>query len=75
MLKVASLKYCNNAAGIPTQSIAKGGKPRWANSVKGYPARNKRDVWLIPTRPFKEAHFATFPPELVSHWALLIKYM
>jgi len=27
--------------------------------------RNKRSVWTIPTAPFKEAHFATFPPELV----------
>lgn len=27
--------------------------------------RNKRSVWSIPTAPFKEAHFATFPPDLV----------
>ncbi len=26
--------------------------------------RNARNVWNIATRPFKEAHFATFPPEL-----------
>lgn len=26
--------------------------------------RNKRSVWTIPTAPFPEAHFATFPPEL-----------
>jgi len=26
--------------------------------------RNKRAVWIIPTRPFKEAHFAVFPPEI-----------
>ena len=26
--------------------------------------RNKRDVWSIITRPYSEAHFATFPPEL-----------
>ncbi len=26
--------------------------------------RNKRSVWQIATRPFPEAHFATFPPEL-----------
>ena len=26
--------------------------------------RNKRSVWTIPTRPFPDAHFATFPPEL-----------
>lgn len=28
--------------------------------------RNKRDVWVIPTRGFKGAHFATFPPELIE---------
>jgi DNA modification methylase len=28
--------------------------------------RNKRCVWKIPTKPFKEAHFATFPPALVE---------
>jgi DNA modification methylase len=28
--------------------------------------RNKRSVWDIATQPFKEAHFATFPPALVE---------
>jgi DNA modification methylase len=28
--------------------------------------RNKRSVWTIPTRPYKGAHFATFPPALVE---------
>jgi DNA modification methylase len=28
--------------------------------------RNKRSVWTIPTAPFSEAHFATFPPALVE---------
>ena len=28
--------------------------------------RNKRDVWFIATKPFKGAHFATFPPALVE---------
>lgn len=27
--------------------------------------RNKRSVWTVTTKPFKEAHFATFPPDLV----------
>lgn len=27
--------------------------------------RNIRSVWTIPTQPFKEAHFATFPEKLV----------
>lgn len=28
--------------------------------------RNKRSVWTVTTQPFKEAHFATFPPELIK---------
>lgn len=28
--------------------------------------RNRRTVWSIPTEPFPEAHFATFPPKLVE---------
>lgn len=28
--------------------------------------RNKRTVWTVATRPFPEAHFATFPPELIK---------
>ncbi len=28
--------------------------------------RNKRDVWTVSTKPFSEAHFATFPEELIS---------
>jgi hypothetical protein len=26
---------------------------------------NKRTVWSVPTQPFKAAHFATYPPELI----------
>jgi site-specific DNA-methyltransferase (cytosine-N4-specific) len=29
-------------------------------------ARNRRSVWTIATAPYPEAHFATFPPELVT---------
>ena len=32
-----------------------------------YPVRNKRDVWTVNIKPCKEAHFATYPPELVSN--------
>jgi site-specific DNA-methyltransferase (adenine-specific) len=28
--------------------------------------RNKRSVWTVATEPFKEAHFATFPPALIE---------
>lgn len=28
--------------------------------------RNKRSVWTVASKPFKEAHFATFPPALIE---------
>jgi DNA modification methylase len=28
--------------------------------------RNRRSVWEVVTQPFKEAHFATFPPDLIE---------
>jgi DNA modification methylase len=28
--------------------------------------RNRRSVWTIATRPYKGAHFATFPPKLIE---------
>ena len=31
-----------------------------------YPMRNKRDVWSIAVKPYKGAHFATFPPALIE---------
>jgi len=27
--------------------------------------RNKRSVWTVTTKPFADAHFATFPPDLI----------
>jgi len=33
-------------------------------SVPAPETRNRRTVWSISTKPYSEAHFATFPPEL-----------
>jgi site-specific DNA-methyltransferase (cytosine-N4-specific) len=33
--------------------------------------RNRRSVWSIPTEPFPDAHFATFPPRLVEPCVLI----
>ncbi|KAA5603733.1 site-specific DNA-methyltransferase [Roseospira marina] len=40
---------------------ARGSDTAW-NGIGG--RRNRRSVWTIPTRPFKGAHFATFPADL-----------
>ena len=34
-----------------------------ADALKG---RNKRNVWTVTTKPFKGAHFATFPKDLIE---------
>lgn len=42
---------------------------RWDKMEKaqqGSGKRNKRSVWSVATRPFAEAHFATFPPDLIE---------
>lgn len=31
-----------------------------------YPMANARDVWFVNIKPFKYAHFATFPTELIE---------
>lgn len=36
------------------------------HDIDGVPARNKRSVWTVTTKPYKEAHFATFPPDLIE---------
>jgi DNA modification methylase len=41
------------------------GRTRMAGLVvNNYDVRNKRSVWTVTTKPYKEAHFATFPPEI-----------
>jgi len=39
-------------------------KSRQKLAING--TRNKRSVWTVSTRPYKEAHYATFPPELIT---------
>lgn len=36
------------------------------NVSKEYEKANRRSVWVIPTKPFRGAHFATFPPDLIE---------
>ncbi len=42
---------------------------RWRTADGGVAPRgerNKRSVWSVATQPFGEAHFATFPPDLIE---------
>ena len=70
----------NNQKGTLRNDIGRVYKPRTKNcqcdgqqpnSEAGitdevYPVRNKRDVWQVNTKPCKEAHFATYPFELIK---------
>lgn len=49
---------------IPNQGYKRHREKRKSTTDTGM--RNKRDVWTIPTKGYKEAHFATFPPDLVE---------
>lgn len=42
---------------------ARGNDAQWTD-VGG--TRNRRSVWTVPAKPFKGAHFATFPPALIE---------
>jgi len=52
--------------GQAEHSMAAKGHERWKKNERGEYVRNKRSVWTIPTKPFKEAHFAVFPPDLIK---------
>ena len=41
-------------------------RPDRPDTVPNPIGRNKRNVWTVATRPFAEAHFATFPPDLIE---------
>ncbi len=42
---------------------ANGSMEAWTLNPNG---RNKRDVWTVTTKPYKGAHYATFPPDLIK---------
>lgn len=53
------------AAAHPGQSVGTH-RPDREDTVPNPQGRNLRNVWTVATRPFSEAHFATFPPDLVE---------
>jgi len=49
-------KYHNEGTGLQPHS----------GLEKSYETRNKRSVWNVSPKPYSEAHFAVFPPELIE---------
>jgi len=60
ILRSKKLATCNHP------SILKRQKENIDSRTAGDGNRNKRSVWTVATKPFKEAHFATFPPDLIE---------
>lgn len=52
-----------------SKNISPNGITDFSNRTK-YSDRNKRSVWTVTTKPFPEAHFATFPEELIRPMVL-----
>ncbi len=50
---------------IPGQSVGTH-RPDRDESDYSLDTRNRRSVWTVATRPYKGAHFATFPPALIE---------
>ncbi len=60
-----SHKYSQGVTGLAPQNFAARAHDRWV--IKdGKFMRNKRSVWTVATKPFKEAHFAVFPEQLIT---------
>jgi DNA modification methylase len=49
-------KYHNKGTGLQPHS----------GLTKSYDKKNKRSVWSVTNKPYKHAHFATFPPDLIE---------
>ena len=49
-------KYHNDGTGLTPHS----------GLEKSYETANKRSVWTVNPKPYKDAHFATFPPDLIE---------
>ena len=52
----ANGKYHNSGSGLSPHT----------GLTKSYATKNKRSVWSITNKPYKHAHFATFPPDLIE---------
>lgn len=81
-LLTKSAKYVYNAEAIAEPTLTRDNLNRDRDSTRlnntpgrtkmgglktnDYEFKNKRSVWTIATKPYHEAHFATFPTELVK---------
>lgn len=66
MKAVGRKKFDKNMGGSGTSFVDHSGYKKADGTYMINPTRNKRNVWTITTKPFKDAHFATFPKDLIE---------
>ena len=66
MKAVGGKKFTSDMGGGGTSFVGHSGytKADGTSSLKA--TRNRRSVWTVTTKPYKGAHFATFPPDLIT---------
>jgi DNA modification methylase len=52
--------------GTPDENRFQDGRPIESPNFSADGKANRRSVWSVSTKPFKGAHFATFPPDLIE---------
>ncbi|MAR57911.1 MAG: site-specific DNA-methyltransferase [Rickettsiales bacterium] len=52
--------------GAPNEERWQEGRPIDKPNFSADGKSNKRSVWTVTTKPYKEAHFATYPPDLIE---------
>ncbi len=68
--KYKDLGQGRNYGGAGSSFQGHSGNYKADGTLIGGEFRNKRSVWEVSTKPFKEAHFATFPEDLISPMVL-----
>jgi len=59
-------KFDKNMGGSGTSFVDHSGYKKADGTYMINPTRNKRNVWTVTTKPFKGAHFATYPKDLIE---------
>ncbi len=60
-------RWPNKVKGYKTKEGDIGQTPQHhGKDIPTYPARNKRAVWVVPTKALKQAHFAAYPEKLIE---------
>jgi DNA modification methylase len=61
----SAARYAYDFGGPAKDAVGKFGATRPSGSRDFSETRNRRSVWTVNTKPYKAAHFATFPPDLI----------